>query len=82
MDMLMQTVGIVGAALLLLAYFYNNTKRWSSATPAYHLTNLFGAILICINTYYFNVYGPFILNFFWALIAFNGIRFYYRSTSQ
>lgn len=70
----MQIAGIIGAALLLLAYFYNNTKRWTSETPVYHLTNLFGALLICINTYYFKVYGPLILNFFWAMIALNGIR--------
>ena len=41
---------------------------------AYQLANLSGASLICVNTFYFTVYGPFILNFFWALIALNGIK--------
>ena len=73
----MQTVGILGAGLLLLAYFNNAKKRWNSHNTIYHVTNLVGAVLICINTYYFRVYGPLILNFFWALIAISGLTPYF-----
>lgn len=81
MDLLMQIVGILGAALLLLAYFNNSTKRWTTHNLAYQVANLGGAMLICVNTFHFTVYGPFILNFFWALIALNGIRTHF-STAQ
>lgn len=70
----MQLIGIVGAALLLLAYFNNSQKRWGSSSRAYQLVNLAGAVLIVINTFYFGVYGPLFLNICWALIALNGIR--------
>lgn len=77
MDTLMQVVGIVGAALLLLAYFNNSSKRWTPNDLAYQMANLLGAVLICINTFHFNVYGPLILNILWAVIAINGIKAYY-----
>lgn len=70
----MQVVGIIGAGLLLLAYYNNTTSRWTSGSLPAHVTNLLGAVLICVNTYHFSVYGPMILNFFWALIALNGLR--------
>jgi len=79
MDSIMQIIGIIGAGLLLLAYFNNSTKKWTTKNLAYQFSNLWGATLICINTYYFSVYGPLILNFFWALIALNGIKRYYSS---
>jgi hypothetical protein len=83
MDSIMQMVGLIGAGLLLLAYFNNSRKRWESSDLNYQFTNLGGAVLICINTYYFSVYGPLILNFFWALIAIVGIRrFYFPATGQ
>jgi|FLOH01.1.fsa_nt_gi hypothetical protein len=81
-DNIMQLVGLVGAGLLLLAYFNNATKKWTSNNLSYQISNLGGASLICINTYYFNVYGPLILNFFWALIALNGLRVYFHRTDQ
>lgn len=74
MDTIMQTIGVLGAALLLLAYFNNSTKRWDNTSWVYQSTNLAGAVLICVNTFHFVVYGPFVLNFFWALIALNGLR--------
>jgi len=74
MDAFMQIVGILGAALLLLAYFKSSSNKWGSNELRYQMINLFGATLICVNTLYFTVYGPFILNFFWALIAINGMR--------
>ncbi len=76
MDGAMQILGLLGAGLLLLAYFKNSTSKWTSRNISYHVTNLGGAVLICVNTYYFSVYGPFILNIFWALIALNGIKLY------
>lgn len=79
MDFIMQSVGVFGAALLLLAYFNNSTKRWTTHNMAYLVANLGGALLICVNTFYFTVYGPFILNFFWALIALNGIRSHFST---
>ncbi len=78
----MQIMGIIGAALLLLAYFNNSSKRWTSNDLPYQLANLFGALLICVNTYYFGVYGPLILNIFWALIALNGIKRYYTKANS
>lgn len=74
MDIPMQIVGLMGAALLLLAYFNNSQKRWMSNSKEYQLVNLAGAVLIVINTFYFGVYGPLFLNICWALIAMNGLR--------
>jgi len=74
MELFMQAVGFGGAGLLLLAYFNNATKRWTAGSTVAHWTNLAGALLICVNTYHFGVYGPLILNICWALIALNGLR--------
>ncbi len=82
MEVFMQIMGILGAALLLLAYFNNSSKKWTSNNLSYQMANLFGAILICVSSFHFSVYGPLILNFFWALIAMNGIKAYYSKSSR
>lgn len=82
MDSIMQGVGMVGAGLLLLAYAQNARQKWGSTDLPYQLTNMVGAVLICINTYHFKVYGPLVLNIFWALIALNGMRSFLRRRSD
>ncbi len=65
----MQGIGLFGAIALLLAYLQVSRKALTTTSKHYHRLNLLGASLVVINTAYFEVYGPLILNVIWMLIA-------------
>lgn len=65
----MQGVGLFGAVALLFAYLQVSRKALTPTSKHYHVLNLLGASLIVVNTAYFEVYGPLILNVIWMLVA-------------
>ena len=65
----MQGIGLFGAISLLFAYLQVSRKALTPASKHYHILNLLGASLVVVNTAYFEVYGPLILNVIWMLVA-------------
>lgn len=49
MDILFDSIGIVGVATILYAYFMVQTERLSSQQLAFPILNLIGAILLLIS---------------------------------
>lgn len=66
---LIQIIGWVGTALIVLAYFLNSHKKIDSASPYYQLLNLIGAIGLGINVFYLQSWPSFALQIVWAAIA-------------
>lgn len=68
-------LGIVGAFLLLLAYFMATTKHWQTHSLQYQLSNLGAAILLIIYSYFKTAYVHVGINIVWASVAIVGLVF-------
>lgn len=73
MKMWIDLLGWVGAALFLISYGLLVGKKWRSNEARYHLANILGAILICINTWFDASYPSVFINGVWGAIAFYGL---------
>lgn len=67
--MLIQIISLVGAFLILLAYFANNREWMGPRDPIYNLMNLVGALLLFWVAVVDGRAGFMVLEFAWALIA-------------
>ncbi len=73
MDQLAELSGVLGAALVILAYFMLTTRKWHGDDAIFHWTNLAGAALIMASlTFYWNL-GTFIIECFWIAISAYGL---------
>jgi multisubunit Na+/H+ antiporter MnhF subunit len=73
--MMVDTLGIIGATLLLLAYFMATTKRWQTHTLQYQLSNLGAAVLLIVYSYFKTAYVHVVINIVWASVAIIGLIF-------
>ncbi len=71
---LIDIVGWVGAAALLVAYTLVSTRRVEGDSTAYQQLNLVGSVLLIVNTIYYGAYPSAFLNVVWGGIAIYAIR--------
>lgn len=64
-----ETLGWIGTALILLAYFLNSTKRLESGGRSYQLMNLLGAIFTGVYVFTESAWPTFALQCAWGAIA-------------
>ena len=69
MIFLFETLGWIGTALVLLAYFLVSNKKMGSSNKYYQLMNLFGAIGIGISVFYKEAWPALFLQITWGGIA-------------
>ena len=69
MTLLIDGVGWLGAAALILAYALVSSKRLSGHALPFQLLNLVGGVCLIINTLYYKAYPSSFLNLVWAIIA-------------
>jgi hypothetical protein len=75
---LLDAVGIIGAALLMVAYLLLQINKLQSNGLAYSLLNAIGALLIVFSLLVnFNL-AAFLIEVFWVLISLIGIIRYLR----
>lgn len=75
---LLDFVGIIGAVLLMIAYFLLQVNKLQSNGLAYSLFNAIGALLIVFSLLAnFNL-AAFLIEVFWVLISLIGIIRYLR----
>jgi len=73
MNSIMEILGIIGAALLLSAYWLVSSNRIAADAAESHVLNFSGACLIALNSGYHGAWIPAGLNVVWALRAIYGI---------
>ena len=69
MNYFIETIGWIGAVLIVGAYFLNITGRLKSSSAIYIISNLFGGIFFTVNTLVHHAYPSMIVNIIWVLIA-------------
>lgn len=62
-------LGVLGAAIILLAFIMNQLGRWRDTSLVYDLANVAGSILLVIYAYNLRSYPFLLLNSVWALIS-------------
>jgi hypothetical protein len=68
-NFLIDVVGWVGVAGLLLAYVLVSTKRIEGDSVPYQALNLLGAALLIVNSFYYGAYPSVGVNVVWIGIA-------------
>ena len=69
MNYFVETIGWIGAVLIVGAYFLNITGRLKSSSAIYIISNLLGGIFFTVNTLVHHAYPSMIVNIIWVLIA-------------
>ena len=73
--LLIDVAGIVGAIMLLIAYFMATTKRWQTHSLSYQLSNLGAAGLLVVYSFSKTAYVHVVINIVWAGVAIVGLIF-------
>jgi len=66
---LMEIVGWVGAAALLLSYFLVSLMNKSAKGKFIQLANIVGSFFLVLNTNYHKTYPPMVLNIIWMIVG-------------
>lgn len=69
LELLIDVLGWLGAAALLLAYALVSTRRLVGDAPAYQGLNMLGGVLLIINSAYHGAYPSVGVNIIWIVIA-------------
>ncbi|WP_439487443.1 CBU_0592 family membrane protein [Algoriphagus sp.] len=69
----MDSAGWLGATLFLVSYALLVAGKWKPDQKRYHLANLFGAVLVCLNTWYDSSFPSVFVNGIWGMIAVYGM---------
>lgn len=69
MKLLIDIIGWVGAAEVIVAYGLNSYQKIKSDSLFFQLLNLTGAVFLIINTLYYRAYPSTFINIVWVLIA-------------
>jgi hypothetical protein len=73
MNSIIEILGVVGAVLLLTAYWLVSSKSIASNARESHLLNFIGASLIALNSGHHGAWVPALLNVVWALRGLYGM---------
>lgn len=69
MEFWINVLGWIGALQILTAYALISLKKVEGDSLVYQLLNIFGSILLVINTYYWNALPSTLVNAIWLIIA-------------
>ncbi|PYJ69260.1 MAG: hypothetical protein DME75_11380 [Verrucomicrobia bacterium] len=62
-------IGWVGAAALLIAYAMVSSRKLQGDSNAYQALNIFGSLLLAVNTVFYRAYPSSFVNTIWIGIA-------------
>ncbi|MGQ9645838.1 MAG: CBU_0592 family membrane protein [Thermodesulfobacteriota bacterium] len=66
---LIDIVGWIGAAALLMAYAFVSTRKMEGDSVSYQLLNLGGSVFLMANSYFYGAYPSSMVNIVWISIA-------------
>lgn len=66
---LVDLIGWLGVAILLVAYALVSLRRLEGDSPGYQALNLVGGALLIVNSFFYGAYPSVTVNIFWIGIA-------------
>ena len=76
------SIGWMGAAVLLAAYAMISSKKLEADSTAYQLLNIIGSVFLVANTLFYRAYPSSFVNVIWAAIAIFSIASRSRFSSR
>jgi hypothetical protein len=76
--LIVDIVGWIGAALILIAYFLVSTRRVEGNALSYQILNIFGSVFLIVNTFYYRAFPSTFVNIIWIAIALYSLSGVYR----
>ncbi|MBY0433748.1 MAG: hypothetical protein K2U26_06530 [Cyclobacteriaceae bacterium] len=73
MKLLIDILGWIGSAEVILAYALNSYQRVKSDSLVFQLLNLTGGIFLIIYTVYYQAFASTFINIVWVIIAVSAI---------
>ncbi|MBN1953094.1 MAG: hypothetical protein JW801_17955 [Bacteroidales bacterium] len=73
LKILVDILGWVGSALILIAYFLISRHRVDSRSKVYQIFNLLGSFFLIGNTLYYQTYSVVALNTIWLFIGISSL---------
>ena len=67
--MILDSIGWLGSALVVLAYALNMYKKLGADTLTYYLLNIIGSVCLIANTVYHHAIPSAAVNVVWVLLA-------------
>jgi hypothetical protein len=68
-NILIETLGWLGSAMVILAYALNINRRLNPDSATYYFLNIAGSSFLIINTIYHHAIPSAVVNVVWVLIA-------------
>lgn len=62
-------IGVIGAALILLAFLLEQTNVWENSDLSYDLTNFIGSAFLVVYGFLISAYPFIVLNFVWMIFS-------------
>ena len=62
-------IGVLGAGIVLLAFFMNQTHRWKDDDLIYDIANFVGGVLLVIYSVLLKSWPFLILNSIWSIVS-------------
>jgi hypothetical protein len=72
-NLLIEIVGWIGAALVVIAYFLITYKKLDRESKIYHAMNLVGGLLTGVNAVINQAYPSAAINVMWVVVAIYGL---------
>ncbi|MBW3004758.1 hypothetical protein KY310_02915 [Candidatus Woesearchaeota archaeon] len=62
-------MGLIGAFIILLAFFMNQIHKWKSDSVIYDIANIIGSLLLAYYSYDLKAWPFLVLNLIWAGVS-------------
>jgi hypothetical protein len=69
MPLAIDSLGWIGAAALVVAYWLVSTRKTTGDSTRYQMFNLIGSVLVLINSLYYGAYPSVAVNGLWVAIG-------------
>lgn len=80
--LIIESIGWIGAILVLYAYFLNSTNKVDSTNGYYQWLNLLGALCLILHTIYNNALPSAFVNIIWTIVAIYSLFRIYKNKTH
>ncbi len=72
-DYIFNTIGAIGATLILFGFYRTSIGRWTNKSLWYELDNVIGPLLMIVYALHYQTYVSIVINTVWVFVAFRGL---------
>lgn len=69
LEIIINVVGYIGSALIIIAFALNSLKVLKSYSAKYQIMNLAGGAFVLWNSWYYHAFPSVLVSVFWVIIA-------------